>query len=395
MILHIDMDAFYASVEERERPELRGRPVVVGGTPQGRGVVCAANYAARKFGVRSAQPAATAVRLCPQAVFLRPRFDLYSSVSKQIRAIFHRYTPLVEPLSLDEAFLDVTGSERLFGDGESIGRAIQSAIRDEMSLPASVGVAPTKFVAKIASDLRKPNGFVVVRPADVPAFLDPLPVGRIWGVGAKAERRLAALGVTRIGQLRTLPADALAPAFGKHGRRLWELAHGIDGRPVVPDHEAKQISHETTFGEDIADLETLRAWLSDLAGQVGRRLRRNGRTAKTVVLKLRYGDFTTITRSRTLAEPTDATAAIFRAADELLCTSLPKRRLSVRLLGVAVSHLSGGAAQKLLFADEPAGRRTQLDTVADAIATKFGSDALRTGLSVGLERPRRVTPPKP
>lgn len=394
MILHVDMDAFYASVEERERPELKDRPVVVGGSPQGRGVVCAANYVARKFGVRSAQPAAAAVRLCPQAVFLKPRFDLYSDVSRKIREIFHRYTPLVEPLSLDEAFLDVTGSERLFGDGESIGRAIQAAIRDELNLPCSVGVAPTKFVAKIASDLRKPRGFVVVRPGDVTAFLDPLPVTRIWGVGAKAERKLAAIGVTRIGQLRTLPPESLAVPFGKHGRKLWELANGIDTRSVVPDHAAKQISHETTFGEDIADLETLRAWLSDLAGQVGRRLRRHHRTARTVVLKLRYGDFTTITRSRTLPEPTDATNAIFHAADDLLRTGLPKRRLSVRLLGVAVTGLSGEAGQKLLFADEPTERRTQLDAVADAIATKFGRDALKTGLSVGLERGERLAPPK-
>ncbi|HEX6984439.1 MAG TPA: DNA polymerase IV [Planctomycetaceae bacterium] len=398
MILHVDMDAFYASVEERERPELKDRPVVVGGTPQGRGVVCAANYAAREFGIRSAQPAATAVRLCPHAVFLKPRFDLYSAVSRQIRAIFHRYTPLVEPLSLDEAFLDVTGCERLFGDGEAIGRAIRSAIRDELSLPCSVGVAPTKFVAKIASDLRKPNGFVVVRPEEVLAFLDPLPVSRLWGVGAKAEARLAALGVTRIGQLRDLPPASLDAAFGAHGRKLRDLARGVDPRPVVPDHAAKQISHETTFATDVNDLDTLRAWLSELAANVGRRLRRHGRTARTVLLKLRYDDFTTITRNRTLPAPTDGTAAIFRAADELLRTRLPRRRLSVRLIGVGVIGLSTAGGRKLLFPDDatPADdRRPRLDAVADAIASRFGRDALRTGLSMGLGRKERPVPPKP
>jgi DNA polymerase-4 len=386
MILHVDMDAFYASVEERERPELKDRPVVVGGTPEGRGVVCAANYAARKFGVRSAMPAARAVRLCPRAVFLRPRFDLYSAVSRQIRAIFQRYTPLVEPLSLDEAFLDATGSERLFGDGAAIGRAIQTAIREELSLPCSVGAAPTKFVAKIASDLEKPNGFVVVRPGEVLSFLAPLPVGRLWGVGAQGERRLAALGVTRIGDLRRLPPATLESAFGTHGRKLLDLANGIDPRPVVPDHAAKQISHETTFAEDVTDLETLRAWLSELAADVGRRLRRHGRTAKTVVLKLRYDDFSTITRSQTLPGPTDGTSELFRAADELLRTRLPKRRLSVRLIGVGVTGLSSSGGQKLLFADEPNERRTKLDAVADAIAGKFGRGAIRTGLGAGLGR---------
>lgn len=201
MILHVDMDAFYASVEERECPELRGRPVIVGGSPSGRGVVCAANYAAREFGVSSAQPAAKAVKLCPQAVFLKPRFALYSAISQQIREIFSRYTPCIEPLSLDEAFLDVTGSERLHGHGEAIGRAIQTAIREELSLPCSVGVAPSKFVAKIASDLRKPNGFVVVQREDVQSFLDPLPVRRIWGIGPKSEKRLSDLGIATIRNL--------------------------------------------------------------------------------------------------------------------------------------------------------------------------------------------------
>jgi DNA polymerase-4 len=394
MILHVDMDAFYASVEVREQPELVGRPVIVGGSPQGRGVVCAANYVARTFGVHSAQPAARAVRLCPQAVFLKPRFELYSAVSRQIREIFHRYTPLVEPLSLDEAFLDVTGSERLFGDGETNGRAIQTAIRDELSLPCSVGVAPSKFIAKIASDLQKPRGFVVVHAEEVLTFLDPLPVTKIWGVGAIAERRLAEQGITKIGDLRARSVESLVAMFGKHGRKLWNLANGNDPRAVVPDHASKQISHETTFGRDITELETLRAWISELAANVGRRLRRHHRTAHTIVLKLRYGDFTTITRSHTLAEPTDATASIFHAADELLRTRLPKRRLSVRLLGVSVTGLSGSGGQKLLFPPDEDSARPAIDVVADLIAQKFGRDALRSGMSLDLERPERRSPPK-
>jgi DNA polymerase-4 len=394
MILHVDMDAFYASVEERERPELKDRPVIVGGSPQGRGVVCAANYNARRFGVHSAQPAARAVRLCPQAIFLKPRFDLYIEVSRQIRDIFHRYTPLVEPLSLDEAFLDVTGSERLFGDGEAIGRAIQQSIAEELQLPCSVGVAPSKFIAKIASDLRKPRGLVVVRQDEVLAFLEPLPVTKIWGVGKVAEKRLFAQGISTIGDARRRSLESLLATFGKHGRKLWNLANGIDPRAVVPDHAAKQISHETTFGHDIVDLEVLRAWVSDLTANVGRRLRRHRRTATTVVLKLRYDDFTTITRSHTLPEPADATSTIFHAADELLRTRLPKRRLSVRLIRIGVTGLSNGGQQKLLFPPDDGRPRPGIDAVADAIAQKFGRDALRSGLSVGLERPERLSPPK-
>jgi nucleotidyltransferase/DNA polymerase involved in DNA repair len=235
LILHIDMDAFYASVEERDRPELAGQPVIVGGTPEGRGVVAAANYEVRKYGVHSAMPAATAKRLCPQAVFLRPRMDYYAEVSKQIRAIFGRYTPLVEPLSLDEAFLDVTGTEGLFGPPAELGRQIKREIRDELRLTASAGVARNKFLAKIASDLDKPDGFVVVEPGREQEFLDPLPIGRLWGVGRATGGKLEKLGVQTIGQLRQLSSELLTEQFGKHGGHLWQLAHCIDDRKVVPD----------------------------------------------------------------------------------------------------------------------------------------------------------------
>ncbi|MGH7137584.1 MAG: DNA polymerase IV [Pirellulales bacterium] len=234
MILHVDMDAFYASVEERERPELVGKPLIVGGTPDGRGVVAAANYEVRKYGVHSAMPTAKALRLCPQAIVLRPRLSYYAEVSEQIRAIFDHYTPLVEPLSLDEAFLDVTGSEPLFGSSVAIGKAIKQAIRDQLRLTASVGVAPNKFLAKIASDLKKPDGFVVVADDHVQDFLDPLPVGRLWGIGLVAGQVFDRLGIRTIGDVRRMPVAVLHQHFGQTGEHLAQLARGIDERRVVP-----------------------------------------------------------------------------------------------------------------------------------------------------------------
>jgi len=276
MIIHADMDAFYASIEERDRPELVGKPVIVGGSPEKRGVVSAANYVARKYGVHSAMPAVTARRLCPYGIYLSPRIDYYAEVSRQIRDIFERFTPLVEPLSLDEAFLDVTGSEGLFGPAVEIGRQIKQAIREELRLVASVGVAPNKFLAKIASDLKKPDALVVVEPDKVPEFLDPLPVERLWGVGRESSKVFQRLGIRTIGQLRQCPLDMLQARFGSSGEHLWELAHGRDERPVVPEREAQSISNETTFEHDIADMDVLRAWLVDLTEQVGCRLRRHG-----------------------------------------------------------------------------------------------------------------------
>ena len=247
MILHVDMDAFYASVEARDRPELAKRPVIVGGTAEGRGVVAAANYVARQFGVHSAMPCATAKRLCPHAVFLPSRIDYYGQVSGKIREIFCRFTPIVEPLSLDEAFLDVTGSRKLFGAAVDIGRKIKQVIGEEIRLVASVGVAPNKSLAKIASDLEKPNGFVVVQPNNIEAFLEPLPVERIWGIGRQGSQVLHRMGIRTIGQLRQLPLDWLENHFGNNAQHFWQLARGIDDRAVVPDREAKSISHETTF----------------------------------------------------------------------------------------------------------------------------------------------------
>jgi len=380
MILHVDMDAFYASVEQRDRPELAGKAVIVGGDPDRRGVVSAASYEARRFGVHSAMPSAMARRLCPHGVFLRPRIDHYAAVSRVIREVFGRYTPLVEPLSLDEAFLDVGGSEGLFGPAPEIGRRIKREIRDELQLVASVGVAPNKFLAKIASDLEKPDGFVVVEPDAVQAFLDPLPVSRLWGVGKVGGRSLERLGVRTIGQLRKLPVEVLASKFGSMGEHLWRLARGIDQRPVVPDHQAKSISHETTFAVDVADREVLRAWLLELVEQVARRLRRHALRARTVELKVRFPDFRTITRSQTLPEPTNVTAELWQAATAILDARLPRPCPPVRLLGFGTSGLdTSGQVQRQLF-DEPARQRQgQLDAATDAIQTRFGIGAIRRG----------------
>ncbi len=391
MIIHVDMDAFYASVEIRDRPELAGKPVVVGGSPDGRGVVAAASYEARKFGVHSAMPAAQARRLCPGAVFLRSRIDYYAGVSKQIRKIFQAYTPLVEPLSLDEAFLDVTGSMRLFGSAEAIAGQIKSDIRRELQLVASTGVAPNKFMAKIASDLDKPDGFVVVGPDEVESFLEPLAVERIWGVGRQGSKTMHRLGVRTIGDLKRLSPDVLEDHFGSSGEHFWRLARGIDNRPVVPDREAKSISHETTFETDIADATVLRGWLFELTDQVGRRLRRLNLRGGTAHIKVRFADFRTITRSQKLSEPTNTTDELFGVVAALLETRLPAKHLSVRLLGMGVSDIdASGRAQGQLFDEEERRRQRQLDQVADQVKDRFGTSALRRGTS--LQR-RGRTPP--
>jgi DNA polymerase-4 len=395
MILHVDMDAFYASVEVRERPELAGKPLIVGGTPAGRGVVAAASYAVRKYGVHSAMPTATALRLCPHAIVLPPRLGFYAEISEQIRAIFDRYTPLVEPLSLDEAFLDVTGSEPLFGSSVEIGRQIKQTIRDKLRLTASVGVAPNKFLAKIASDLQKPDGFVLVEEAQhqILSFLDPLPVGRLWGVGRVASELFERLGVRSIGDVRRMPVETLRRHFGQTGDHLAELARGIDERRVVPDRDAKSISHETTFASDVDDIETLRAWVNELAEQVAWRLRRHRLRGRTVQIKVRYADFHTITRAETLVEPTSVTEEIRQTALRLLTERLPARRLLIRLLGVGVSHFENPEqVQGLLFDDEAHSRHSRLDQAADKLRERFGTDALRRGSGLLHEAQHRPMP---
>ena len=342
-----------------------------------------------KYGVHSAMPAATARRLCPHGVYLPPRIGYYAEVSRQIRDIFERFTPLVEPLSLDEAFLDVTGSEHLFGPAVEIGRQIKQAIREELRLVASVGVAPNKFLAKIASDLKKPDALVVVEPDKVQEFLDPLPVERLWGVGKQSSKVFERLGIRTIGQLRQCRWTCSRPASAASGEHLWQLAHGRDDRPVVPEREAKSISNETTFERDIADLEVLRAWLVDLTEQVGWRLRRHGLRGRTVQLKVRFADFALITRSCTLPEPTNITEELRQAADEMLCQRLPAGHLPVRLVGMGVSGLDDtGQVQGMLFDAEEREKQSRVDAVADQIKAKFGQSSLRRGSSFQGESPR-------
>ncbi|KPK40041.1 MAG: hypothetical protein AMJ69_03925, partial [Gammaproteobacteria bacterium SG8_47] len=282
MILHVDMDAFYAAVETRERPELAGRPVVVGGSAQHRGVVAAASYEARRFGIHSAMAMAAAERLCPHLIRLPVRMALYADVSRQLHAIFARYTPQIEPLALDEAFLDVTASERLFGDAAAIARRIKQDIYQELGLIASVGVAPTKFVAKIASDIEKPDALVIVDVDAVQRFLDPLPVSRLWGAGKVTGQAFERLGLRTIGQIRRQSPEVLQHHFGKLGHHFWLLAQGIDDRHVVTDQQAKSISHETTFAQDLIDRESLQGWLLHLTEHVAWRLRGEGKLARTV-----------------------------------------------------------------------------------------------------------------
>ena len=384
-ILHVDMDAFYASVEERERPELAGLPVVVGGNPESRGVVAAANYAAREYGVRSAMPAARARLLCPHAVFIRSRMTLYAEVSAEIRVIFERYTPLVEPLSLDEAFLDVGASEGLFGTGVDIARRIKGDIRSELGLVASVGVAPNKFLAKLASDLDKPDGLVVVKLEGVQEFLDPLPVEKLWGVGAAAEKRLHALGVHTIADLRRRPETVLGEHFGKWGHRLFELAHGRDDRPVTPEQEARSISHETTFETDLTQGAALRDCLRGLTEQVAWRVRRQELRARTVEIKVRYADFRTVNRAAGLAAASNRTRDLWACASRLLTQQLARRADPVRLLGMGVSRLTRERVEQPDLFDAPAAARQQrIDSMVDAVNERFGG----AGLSRGAGRRR-------
>ncbi|MCL4108585.1 UNVERIFIED_CONTAM: hypothetical protein GTU68_022887 [Idotea baltica] len=400
------MDAFYASVEQRDHPELRGKPVIVGGSADGRGVVCAASYEARKFGVRSAMPTREAARRCPEAKILSPRMDLYAAESAKIREIFHRYAPTVEPLSLDEAFLDATGCEALFGSIESIGRLIKRDILTELNLVASVGVAPNKFLAKLASDLEKPDGFTVI-PADrIDEILSPLPVTRIWGVGKATKKIFDSINVTTIGELKQVSEERLQQSFGKSGSHFYRLARGIDDRAVVVDREAKSVSHEHTFEHDVTDMDVLRAWLRELTEQVARRLRKHERRGKTIQLKVRYSNFETITRSVSLKHATSETQTLWEAASNLLATKLPDRRLDVRLLGMGVSNFQSGTGsptiQKTLFDDDDCSssdaasakdqRSEKLDSVSDAIRNRFGTKALKSASTVQHQADHKPLP---
>jgi DNA polymerase-4 len=380
-ILHVDMDAFYASVEQRDRPELRGQPVIVGGTSN-RGVVAAASYEVRVFGVRSAMPIREALRRCPHAICVTPRMSVYREVSHQVFAIFHEYTPVVEGLSLDEAFLDVTGSLALKGDAPSIARGIKDKIRATTQLGASVGVATNKLVAKIASELEKPDGLTIVDAANLRAVLDPLSVRRLPGLGRKLGERVEAAGLATLGALRVAPDAVLWPIFGRDTQRMRERASGIDERPVMSEWDEKSISAEETFASDLADHARMAAEVLRLADRASQRMRAQNLATGCVQVKIRRADFTTFTRQKRFEPSTTDSRTIAKIAAELLAAWLAEQpRARVRLLGVGVNHLHA-ADQMDLFAAAAAGgspAATALDATVDEIRERFGNLAVRRG----------------
>lgn len=375
IIIHVDMDAFYAAVEQRDRPELRGRPVIVGGTPQGRGVVSTASYEARKLGIHSAMPAAQAVRLCSHGVFLPVDMRKYRQVSAEVMAILAQHADLMEQISIDEGFLDVTSHARDFAAAERIAKRIKRAIRGELKLTASVGVGPNKFLAKLGSDLRKPDGLVVVRPHEAEQFLAPLPVGKLWGVGPKTEKRLQERGLRTMGDVARAPTEQLRALLGAWGDVVHELSRGIDDRPVEPVREAKSASAEETFPRDLGHVKDMRKALADLSREVASRLQAEEVRARTVAIKVRFGDFRTITRQTTLTEATDQAAALRQTAYQLL-DGVDRGGEGIRLLGVRGSGLEHAAGQLSLF-DERAQRRGQLEKTLSYIRRRFGPEAVR------------------
>ncbi|MGV1099803.1 DNA polymerase IV [Thiovibrio sp. JS02] len=378
-IIHLDMDAFYASVETLDNPELLGKPVVVGGCSD-RGVVSAASYEARGYGIHSALPIAMAKKLCPHAVFLPVRMERYQEISQRIMAIFARFTPLVEPLSLDEAFLDVTASRALMGPAEEIAREIKRLVRERTGLTVSAGVASSKLVAKIASDLNKPDGLTIVPAGAEKEFLAPLPIGRLWGVGRVTREILSLLGVKTIGDLHKLPPRVLTGRFGKAGLFLLDSARGIDSRPVEPEREAKSIGNEETFATDLRDRKRIEQELLALCTKVGRRARRHGVRGKTVTLKVKYHDFTQITRAFTLAAPIDDDHTLYATGRTLLARTEVGSR-AIRLLGISLSGFADkGTTQLFLFQDPEEKEKCQeLYRAIDAISARYGDNAILPG----------------
>lgn len=396
MIIHADMDAFYASVELLDKPELVDKPVAVGGPSKTRGVIAAANYVARQFGVHSALPCAIATRRCPNLILLKPRISHYAEYSQKIKSIFNRYTPVIEPLALDEAFLDVAASQKLFGDAVAIAKNIRHDIANELALTVSIGIAPSKFVAKIASDIDKPAGFVVVKEEDVQQFLDPLPVTRIWGVGKAFEERLKQKGIKSIKQIRTLPETLLHEWFGKHGQHVHRLARGIDPRKVVTDSQAKSISHEITYDTNLVTREDVQAQLLHLTEMVTARLRHTGLKGRTVSIKVRYANFKTISRAFTLPRVTSSTDEVWKLIKYRLLNKVGNINQGIRLLGVEISQFDTMKNKKSnleqqidLFSSSDAITHfpntlldSRIDKLTDSINQKFGKKSLTRGTTI-------------
>ena len=379
VILHIDMDAFFAAIEQVDFPEYRGKPVIVGADPQngaGRGVVSTCSYEARKYGVHSAMPISQAYKRCPHGIYLRGRMYRYQEISRNIMKIFYDFSSLVEPLSIDEAFLDISGSIKLLGPPAKIALAIKNRIKQELKLTASVGIAPCKFVAKIASDLKKPDGLVIVKPENVKNFLRPLPISKMWGVGKKTEPTMIKLGIRTIGDLAGFSREKIIKLMGKGGLQFWNLANGIDYREVIPHGDAKSVSQETTFNEDTSDVKKMSETLFYLCNGLGSLLRKEKIKGKTVTLKIRLDDFTTFTRSKSSNNFLDTSKDIFGIIYELF-EKFDRKGKKVRLLGVAVSNLCNRTGEQISIFDKIEDTKKNADYVIDMIQEKFGIDAIK------------------
>ena len=386
-ILHLDMDAFFAAIEQLDHPSFRGKPVVVGADPkggQGRGVVSTCSYEARTYGIHSAMPISRAYKCCPHAIYVHPRGQRYAEVSRQVMAILQHYSPDVEPLSIDEAFLDVTSTSKIYGSPEDLAKNLKDKIRKETSLTASVGIAPNKFLAKIASDLDKPDGLVIVQHDNVQDFLHPLDISRLWGVGQKTLPVLQKLGIQTIGDLAGFSKETLIRQFGKMGDNLYNLSHGIDDRPVCIEHERKSISKEITFDKDVDDADELRQTLFYICNELAHEMRRKDIRGRTITLKIRLENFSTFTRSLTLHSAVNHCDTMFKHVFELF-TWFKRGGSKVRLLGVGMSNLDQGKGQLDLF-DADDQRENRVDEVIDKIRTKYGDKSITRASLIGHGR---------
>lgn len=389
-IIHCDLDAFFAAVEQRDNPSLKGKPVIIGGQPPSRGVVATASYEARKYGIKSAMPLTQAYRLCPHAVFLPVDMARYKEASRQVLAILSSYTPIIEPLSIDEAFLDVSGCTSIFRPAEKIAESIKKRVKTEVGLNISVGISYNKFLAKLATELGKPDGLEIIRPEEALDILRPLPVSYLWGVGAKSQQKLKSLGVNTIGDLGQTKPEKLEKHLGSPAFLLWELANGIDKRKVEPYRERKSIGKETTFQHDADDFSKLEKTMLYFAGLIGRRLREENISARKITVKVRYSNLKTITRSKTLKEPFDSDSVIYNAAGELL-KQVYNAGEKVRLIGLYVGSLqsSAGWEQGTLFADDQTPPNVHLDKVLDKIRQRFGQDVITRASLLDRKRKKR------